>query len=102
MSVMPDGAAAAALASHQKSAAHGSRLALSDAKRHLQKSTLKLAGYAVAAYLVLRLVPTLEKALHSLEHVSWEWLVPRHTCSYATAAATGWTSVSRGRSLEAA
>jgi hypothetical protein len=75
MSVMPDGAATAALASQQKSAAHRSRLALSDAKRHLQKSTLKLVGYAVAAYLVLRLVPTLEKALHSLEHVSWEWLV---------------------------
>ncbi|HEY2006348.1 MAG TPA: lysylphosphatidylglycerol synthase domain-containing protein [Solirubrobacteraceae bacterium] len=32
-------------------------------------------GYLVAAYLVLRLVPTLEEALHSLEHVSWEWLV---------------------------
>ena len=29
----------------------------------------------VAAYLLLKLVPTLEQALHSLEHVSWEWLV---------------------------
>jgi uncharacterized membrane protein YbhN (UPF0104 family) len=55
--------------------AHHNRLALSDAKHHLQKSALKLVGYLVAAYLVLRLVPTLEQALHSLEHVSWEWVV---------------------------
>ena len=54
---------------------HHSRLALGDAKHHLRKSALKLIGYLAAAYLVLRLVPTLKKALHSLEHVSWEWLV---------------------------
>lgn len=54
---------------------HRNRLALSDAKHHLQRSALKLAGYLVAAYLVLRLIPTLEQALHSLEHVSWEWIV---------------------------
>ena len=48
--------------------AHHNRLALSDAKHHLQKSALKLVGYLVAAYLVLRLIPTLEQALHSLEH----------------------------------
>jgi uncharacterized membrane protein YbhN (UPF0104 family) len=72
---MPDRAAIAALPSHRRSAAHRSRLALSDAKRHLRKSALKLLGYLAAAYLVLRLVPTLEQALHSLEHVSWEWLV---------------------------
>ena len=72
---MPDHAAIAAVPSHHGPEAHHSRLALSDAKRHLQKSALKLMGYLVAAYLVLRLVPTLEKALHSLDHVSWEWLV---------------------------
>jgi hypothetical protein len=55
--------------------AHHNRLALSDAKHHLQKSALKLVGYLVAAYLVLRLVPTLEQGLHSLEQVSWEWVV---------------------------
>jgi Lysylphosphatidylglycerol synthase TM region len=59
----------------EAAAAHHNRLALSDAKRHLQKSALKLVGYLVAAYLVLRLIPTLEKALHSLEHLSWEWVV---------------------------
>ena len=29
----------------------------------------------MAAYLVLRLVPTLEQALRSLKNVSWEWVV---------------------------
>jgi uncharacterized membrane protein YbhN (UPF0104 family) len=59
----------------QSAPAHQNRLALGDAKKHLQKSALKLVGYLAAAYLVLRLIPTLEEALHSLEHVSWEWLV---------------------------
>ena len=50
------------------------RRALSDARHHLQKSALKLVGYLVVAYLVLRLVPTLEQALRSLKHVSREWV----------------------------
>jgi uncharacterized membrane protein YbhN (UPF0104 family) len=54
---------------------HHAQRALSDAKRHLQRSALKLAGYLVGAYLVLRLVPTLEQALRSLQHISWEWVV---------------------------
>ena len=53
--------------------AHHARRALSDAKRYLQKSALKLGGYLVVAYLVLKLIPALKQALHSLEHVSWEW-----------------------------
>jgi uncharacterized membrane protein YbhN (UPF0104 family) len=74
---MADRAPAAALdASQVESApARHNRLALGDAKKHLQKSALKFVGYLAAAYLVLRLIPTLEQALHSLEHVSWEWLV---------------------------
>ena len=59
----------------ESAVARHNHLALSDAKHHLQKSALKLVGYLVAAYLVLRLIPTLEQALHSLEHLSWEWLV---------------------------
>jgi uncharacterized membrane protein YbhN (UPF0104 family) len=43
-------------------------------KRHLGGSTLKLAGYLVLAYLLLKLVPSLKEALSSLEHVRWEWL----------------------------
>jgi uncharacterized membrane protein YbhN (UPF0104 family) len=54
---------------------HHERRALSDAKHHLQKSVLKLAGYLLLAYVVLKLVPTLKQALSSLEHVSWEWLL---------------------------
>lgn len=74
---MADAAQPEALEPQQQEPAHTahSRLALSDAKRHLQKSAVKLVGYLVAAYLVLRLLPTLKKALHSLEHVSWQWLV---------------------------
>jgi uncharacterized membrane protein YbhN (UPF0104 family) len=49
------------------------RHVLSDVKRHLQKVALKLVGYLLAAYVVLKLIPTLKQALHSLEHVSWGW-----------------------------
>jgi hypothetical protein len=52
---------------------HHARRALTDAKGHLQRSALKLAGYLVVAYLVLKLIPALKQALRSLEHVSWEW-----------------------------
>jgi uncharacterized membrane protein YbhN (UPF0104 family) len=54
---------------------HPARRALSDVKRHLQRSALKLIGYLVAAYVVLKLIPTLKQALRSLEHVSWEWVL---------------------------
>ena len=54
---------------------HHARRALSDAKRHLQRSALKLVGYLVVAYVVLKLIPALKQALHSLEHVSWEWVL---------------------------
>ena len=54
---------------------HDARRALSDVKRHLQKSALKLVGYLVAAYVVLKLIPTLKQALRSLEQVSWEWVL---------------------------
>jgi uncharacterized membrane protein YbhN (UPF0104 family) len=49
--------------------------ALRDVKGHLRKSALKLLGYLVVAYLILRLIPTLNEALHSLKQVSWEWIV---------------------------
>jgi hypothetical protein len=54
---------------------HHARRALSDVKRHLQKSALKLVEYLIAAYVVLKLIPTLKQALRSLEHVSWEWVL---------------------------
>ena len=51
------------------------RRALGNVRRHLLKSALKIAGYLAAVYVVLRLIPALKQALHSLEHVSWEWLL---------------------------
>lgn len=54
---------------------HHVRRALSDAKRHLLSTALKLAGYLAVAYVVLKLIPALTQALHNLEHVSWEWVL---------------------------
>src|SRR5438270_7320581 len=49
--------------------------ALSAGWTQVQKRALKAVGYAVFAYLLLRLLPAFKQALHSLEHVSWEWIV---------------------------
>jgi uncharacterized membrane protein YbhN (UPF0104 family) len=72
---MVDGAAEAApVPPRQESRpAHLARRALSYAKPHLQRSALRLAAYLLIAYLVLKLIPDLEQALSSLEHVSWPW-----------------------------
>src|SRR5208337_3816696 len=48
---------------------HHNRRALGAARGRLQKKALKLAGYLVVAYLVVRLIPTLEEALNSLKQV---------------------------------
>ena len=53
---------------------HQTHCALSDVKGHLRRSALRLAGYVVVAYLVLRLIPTLNQALTSLKRVSWGWV----------------------------
>ncbi|MGO9905451.1 MAG: lysylphosphatidylglycerol synthase transmembrane domain-containing protein [Solirubrobacteraceae bacterium] len=53
---------------------HPARRALRDAAHHLKGRALKLAGYLLVAYVVLKLIPALKDALHSLEHVSWEWV----------------------------
>ncbi len=54
---------------------HHARRALSNAKRRLLSSALKLAGYLAVAYVVLKLIPALKQALRNLEHVSWEWVL---------------------------
>lgn len=51
------------------------RRALRAAKSRLQKKLLKLAGYLVVAFLVVKLIPGLEQALGSLERVRWQWVV---------------------------
>jgi len=53
---------------------HSHRL-LHAARERLQKSGLKLIGYVLLAYLVLKLIPGLEQALGSLERVSWKWVL---------------------------
>jgi uncharacterized membrane protein YbhN (UPF0104 family) len=75
--VTGDGAAEAAPdpSRQMPAAGHRARDALREARHHLRRSALKLTGYVVVAYLVLKLVPSLKQALHSLEHVSWEWAV---------------------------
>jgi uncharacterized membrane protein YbhN (UPF0104 family) len=49
--------------------------ALSEARGHLQKWGLKVLLYAVLAFLVLRLTPSLEKAFESVASLEWQWLV---------------------------
>ena len=50
------------------------RRALSAARSHLQKTALKLLGWLVFAWLLVKLLPELKQAVHSVEHVSWEWV----------------------------
>ena len=54
---------------------HRAHRALSDTKRHLRRRALELLLYVLVAYVVLRLIPTLEQAVHSLENVAWEWVL---------------------------
>jgi uncharacterized membrane protein YbhN (UPF0104 family) len=54
---------------------HHSRLALRATKGHLQKRALTLLGYAIVAYLIVRLIPGLKQALRSLEQVRWQWVL---------------------------
>ena len=74
---MVDGATQAASVSsrHGLAQAHHTRRALNFAKLHLQRSALRLTAYLLVAYLVLKLIPALEQALSSLEHVIWPWLL---------------------------
>ena len=67
--------AAVVSSDHAPEAEHHARRALGAARSQLQKSALKLVGYLVFVYLVLKLIPGLEQALSSLEHVSWQWVL---------------------------
>jgi hypothetical protein len=49
--------------------------AMRSARGHLKVYALKLVVFGVAAFLVLRLTPSLARALTSLERISWQWLV---------------------------
>ena len=52
----------------------GHRHTLRAGERWLRKAGLRLLGYLIAAYLVIRLIPALGQALEDLERPSWGWL----------------------------
>ena len=54
---------------------HRTRHALRAARGHLGKRALRLLAYLMVAYLLLKLIPSLQQALTSLEHVRWQWVV---------------------------
>ena len=54
---------------------HHAHQVLATSKGHLRKRLLELLGFLVAAYLIVRLIPSLREALKSLEHVSWRWVL---------------------------
>lgn len=56
------------------SPAAGPRHVLRAGERWLRKGGLRLLGYLIAAYLVIRLIPALREALEDLERPSWWWL----------------------------
>jgi uncharacterized membrane protein YbhN (UPF0104 family) len=51
------------------------RRALAEARSHLKRRALRLIGFLLVVYAVLKLIPALEQALHALENASWEWVV---------------------------
>jgi uncharacterized membrane protein YbhN (UPF0104 family) len=59
----------------ERARAHHNLRALGAARGHLQKKALKLLGYLIVAYLIVRLIPGLKHALKSLEQVRWQWVV---------------------------
>ena len=69
MAAVPDQSASAGTPTRQ------TRRALGAGLTRLQKRALKALGYVVLVYLLYRLLPALKQALHSLEHVRWEWIV---------------------------
>ncbi|HTZ85935.1 MAG TPA: lysylphosphatidylglycerol synthase transmembrane domain-containing protein [Solirubrobacteraceae bacterium] len=54
---------------------HHSWGALAAARGRLQKKALKLLGYLVVVFLVIKLIPGINEALKSLERVRWEWVI---------------------------
>ena len=69
------GVGAASVRETQASPQIHKRRALRATKAQIRNAALKLVGYLAGAYLVLKLIPGLEQALSSLEHVRWQWVV---------------------------
>ena len=51
------------------------RRALAETRSHLKRRALKLVGFLLVVYVVLKLIPAFEQALHTLEHTSWAWVL---------------------------
>jgi uncharacterized membrane protein YbhN (UPF0104 family) len=51
------------------------RRALAEVRSHLKRRALTLVGFLLVVYAVLKLIPALEQALHTLEHASWGWVL---------------------------
>jgi uncharacterized membrane protein YbhN (UPF0104 family) len=51
------------------------RHALAEVRSHLKRRALELVGFLLVVYAVLKLIPSLEQALHTLEHASWIWVL---------------------------
>jgi uncharacterized membrane protein YbhN (UPF0104 family) len=51
------------------------RHALADVRSHLKGRALKLLGFLLVVYAVLKLIPAFEQALHTLENASWGWVL---------------------------
>jgi hypothetical protein len=56
---------------------HHSRRALRAARGHLQKRALKLLGYVIVGYLIVRLIPGLKQALRSLDRCDGSGFSPQ-------------------------
>ncbi len=69
------GGAATTAAETKRRRLQRSRRVLSEARTHLGHRALRLIGFLVFAYLVMKLLPGLEKALTSLQNVKLEWVV---------------------------
>jgi uncharacterized membrane protein YbhN (UPF0104 family) len=55
--------------------ARDTRRTLTAGRGRLQAHALKLLAWIVFAFLVVKLVPSLKRAVASLEHVGWEWVL---------------------------
>ena len=73
-SVDPDAGSVPLHPADQHRHTHHTLHTLNAAPRQLLKQALKLLGYAVVAVLVLKLIPSLKQALHSLGEMSGLWI----------------------------
>ena len=51
------------------------RHVLAEVRSQLKRRALRLLGFLLVVYAVLKLIPAFEQALHTLEHASWEWVL---------------------------